>query len=174
MKTREQIYRQDVEQLLRDITTYHCIRGAQIKRVYAKKADKVEKILAYLIKQGRVFYDPKLDIYFDSPSMETDTDMLLALWVLADFADKAEYHSTDAYPTEIVFFANGETYEIIYAPEGNEALVSHAFNMRQDSGNGKKIVIIDNTEQVPDIHIENAVFCTVDSVSGSIQYYKKQ
>ena len=64
MKTREQFYRRDAEQLLRDITTYHCMKGEQIKRIHAKMGDKVEKILAYLVKQGRIFYDPETDMSF--------------------------------------------------------------------------------------------------------------
>ena len=174
MKTREQFYRRDAEQLLRDITTYHCMKGEQIKRIHAKMGDKVEKILAYLVKQGRIFYDPETDIYFDSPSMETDMDMLTALWVLADFADKAEYHSTDTYPTEIVFFANGETYEIVYMPLGGEAMIVHAIRMRQDNMAGKLIFIVDNVDQIDEIDFEKTFFATVDAGSGAIRYYKKK
>ena len=174
MKTREQFYRSDAERLLRDITTYHCMKGEQIKRIHVQKGDKVEKILAYLVKQGRIFYDAETDIYFDSPSMEVDRDMLMALWMLADFADKAEYHSTDTYPTEIVFFANGETYEIIYMPIGGESMILHAINMSQDNFTGKRIFIVDNIEQIDKIDFEKAFFATVDMNSGAIQYYKKE
>lgn len=174
MKTREDIYRQDAEQLLRDITTYHCMRGEQIKRIHAKKSDKIEKILALLVRQGRIFYDSKTDVYFDSPCMEVDTDMLTALWVLADFADKAEYHSTDAYPTEIIFFANGETYEIIYIPIGGESMILHAIKMCQDNTAGNRIFIVNDIEQINKIDFENSFFATVDMKCGAVQYYKKE
>ena len=49
----------------------------------------LDNLLGYLVKQGRVFYSPQIDIYYDSPDFETDWEMLSALWVLADFADLA-------------------------------------------------------------------------------------
>ena len=94
--------------------------------------------------------------------------------MLADFADKAEYHSTDTYPTEIVFFANGETYEIIYMPIGGEAMVLHAIRMREDNMAGKLIFIVDDVDRIDEIDFEKTFFATVDAVSGANRYYKKE
>ena len=55
MKTREQIYRQEAASLLRDVTTYHCAKGEQLKRLYPGKEEKIEHLLGYLVKQGRVY-----------------------------------------------------------------------------------------------------------------------
>ena len=54
-KTREQIYRQEAASLLRDVTTYHCAKGEQLKRLYPGKEEKIEHLLGYLVKQGRVY-----------------------------------------------------------------------------------------------------------------------
>ena len=174
MKTREQIYRQEAASLLRDVTTYHCAKGEQLKRLYPGKESKIEHLLKYLVKQGRIFYRSDKDIYFDDPDAEIDSELLAALWVLADFGDKYEYHSTDAYPSKIVFFADDETYEIVYVPIGREVLILHAIRMRNDDDCGKKILIVEDVSQIEKIDLEDTIFCTVDMETGVIQYYKKE
>ena len=174
MKTREQLYRKEAASLLRDITTYHCAKGEQLKRLYRGKEEKIEHLLGYLVKQGRIFYDTKEDIYYDLPDMESDEEMLAALWVLADFGDRYEYHSSDTYPTQIIFFAKGETYEIICLPKDKAAMVLYAVNMRGEEGSGKRIFIVEDTSLIAEIQLEGAIFCTVDADTGEVQYYKKE
>ena len=174
MKTREQIYRQEAASLLRDVTTYRCAKGEQLKRLYPGKESKIEHLLNYLVKQGRIFYRGDKDIYFDHPDTEIDSEMLAALWVLADFGDKYEYHSTDAYPSKIVFFSEGDTYEIVFVPWDKEALILHAMRMRNDDDCGKKILIVEDVAQIEKIDLEDAIFCTVDMETGEIQYYQKE
>ena len=147
MKTREQIYRQEAASLLRDVTTYHYAKGEQLKRLYPGKEEKIEHLLGYFVKQGRIFYRSDKDIYFDDPDVVIDTEMIATLWVLADFGDKYEYHSTDDYPTKIVFFAEGETYEIVYVTPGREALILHAMGMLKYGDGGRKILIVDDVSQ---------------------------
>ncbi|MBQ8848744.1 MAG: hypothetical protein IJ011_00245 [Clostridia bacterium] len=174
MITREQLYSKEVGSLLRDITTYHCMKGEQLKRLYHMQEDKLERLLTYIVKQGRIYYDAQKGIYYDSPDMQTDSEMLAAIWVLTDFGDKTEYHSTDSFPTQIIFFADGETYEIIYVPQDKETLILHAMNMRHDNDCGKKILIVECVEQIENIELEGAIFCTVDMKNGDVQYYKKE
>ena len=90
------------------------------------------------------------------------------------FGDKYEYHSTDAYPSKIVFFADDETYEIVYVPIGREVLILHAIRMRNDDDCGKKILIVEDVSQIKKIDLEDTIFCTVDMETGVIQYYKKE
>ena len=174
MKTRDQLYRQDAESLLRDISTYQCIKGEQWKRLYPGKEKRIERMLDYLVSQGRIHYFDKKDTYFASPKVDIDYEMLSALWVLADFGDKCEYHSTDAYPSKIVFFADNETYEIVYVPWDKEALILHALGMRHDGDYGKRIFIVEEVSQIDMFNVENAIFCTVNAETGEIQYYKKE
>ena len=172
MKTREQIYRQEAASLLRDVTTYHCAKGEQLKRLYPGKESKIEHLLNYLVKQGRIFYHD--DTYYDLPNTETDFEMIASLWVLADFGDKCEFHSTDVFPSKIVFFADGETYEIIYVPWDKETLILHAMGMRSDDDCGRKILIVEEVSQINKVDLEDAIFCTVDMENGEVQYYKKE
>ena len=173
-RKREEFYRQEAENLLRDVTTYHCAKREQLMRLYPGKEEKIERLLGYLAKQGRIFYRAETDTYYDHPKMQNDLEMLSALWVLADFGDKYEYHSTDAYPTKIVFFADGETYEIVYVPWDKETLILHAMRMRHDDDCGKKILIIEEVSQIEKINLDDAIFCTVDVDTGEVQYYKKE
>ena len=173
-KTREQLYRQEAESLLRDISTYRSIKREQWKRLYPGKEEKIERILGYLVSQGRIIYRGDKDTYYHNPGIEDDPEMMAALWVLADFGDKCEFHCTDAYPSKIVFFAEGETYEIVYVPIGREAMIVHALNMRHDDDCGKKILIVGDVTQIEKIELENTVFCTVDASSGTVQYYMKE
>ena len=43
-----------------------------------------------------------------------------------DFIGQVEYHAPGDFPVKLIFFANGELYEIVYAASGQEALINHA------------------------------------------------
>ena len=174
VKTREQLYGKEAACLLRDISSYHCIRRGQLYRLYPHKDRGVlDNLLGYLVKQGRVFYSPRIDIYYDSPDFETDWEMLSALLVLADFADRAEYHSPDDFPVKIIFFADGEVYEVICVPPDKETLVEHALARSGEEG-GRRILIVEGTEQIARLRVPGtAAFCTV-SGTGEIQYFKQK
>lgn len=174
MKTREQIYGKEAAALLRDITTYHCMKRGQLLKLYAGKEQQVENLLSHLVRQGRIFYDSGMDVYCDSPESSPDTEMLAALWVLADFGDRTEYHSSGEFPAKLIFFADGEVYEVICIPPDKETLVEHALSHTEAEGNGKRILIVEDTAQIPRIHLPDAVFCTVDQMTGDVQYYRKE
>lgn len=174
MKTREQIYGMEAAALLRDITTYHYMKRGQIVKLYPGKERQVENLLSHLVRQGRIFYDAAADAYSDSREASPDAELLAALWVLSDFGDKAEYHSTDKFPVRVIFFADGETYEIICVPPDKEALILHAISHSPDQDSGKQLILVENAAQISGIELPNAVFCTVDAASGTVQYYRKE
>lgn len=148
MKTREQIYNVEASTLIRDITTYHCAKGAQLAKLYPGKDSKIENLLKYLVRQGRIFYEAETDTYYDNADMKTNTEMLTALWVLSDFGDKVEYHSSDSFPTKIIFFSAGEVYEIICIPSDKETLIIQALAHQNHEDNGKQILIVEEIEQI--------------------------
>ena len=87
--------------------------------------EKVQNLLAYLVRQGRIW---ECEEYFcAAPECAEDIDrgLLATVWVLADFIDRVEYHSVGDFPAKIIFFADGEIYEIVRAAQGKETLVSH-------------------------------------------------
>ena len=52
MKTREQIYGKEAAALLRDITTYRCIKHQQLLKLYPGKERQIDSLLAHLVRQG--------------------------------------------------------------------------------------------------------------------------
>lgn len=174
MKTREQIYRKEASELLRDLTTYHYMRRDQILRLYPEKESKIENLLAYFTRQSRIFYDKDSDLYHDGIEATPDQSMLIALWVLIDFIEKVEYHSAVDFPAVLVFLAEGELYEVMHVPAGKEAMMEHAMTC-QGSDAEKRIVIVDDPVQISRLCIPNTIaYCTVDMGSGTVRYYRQE
>lgn len=171
MKTREQLYGKEASEVVRCITSYHCISREQLMRIFPKITAQLDNLLTYLLRQGRIHHDPEgADIFFDKPEMEVDRDMLSAICVLCDFVERSEYHSVGEYPVKLLFFADGELYEVVAVPHGKETLIN-CMLAEKDEGS-KRLVIVDDIEQSDEIDIPNtAAFCTVDLVSATVEYY---
>ena len=177
MITREQIYGKEATEILRYVTTYHCITRNHLLRIYPDKEKQIDNLLKYLLRQGRIFTSPNTaDIFFDNsecccnPITAMDREMLAALWVYADFSDRAEYHYAGEFPVKILFFADATAFDIIYVPEDKEALINcAAMQLDEDS---KRIVIVETMEQIDKLTIPNtAAYCLVNLHTGEIQYY---
>lgn len=174
MKTREQIYSKEAAELLRDITTYHYIRHNQLLQLYPGKENKIDNLLSYLVRQGRIFFEPERDIYHDGTEASPDYEMLAALWVLTDFIDRTDYHSSTDFPAKLIFIADGELYEVIYVADGNETLIEHALAQQADNEE-KRIVIVEETKQFSMLTLPNVTaYCTVNMNTGAVQYYKQE
>lgn len=175
MKTRQQIYGQEAASILRDVSMYRALTGEQLLRLYPGKQDKVEKLLAHLVRQGRVFHDKAAGLYRGGEDFAEPVDrgLLAAVWVLVDFIDQVEYHSACDLPGKIMFFADGEVYEIVPIASGQETLISQLLaNTPKDPP--KYIILVDAPEQIPGLQIPNASgYCTV-SADGTVQYYQKE
>ena len=174
MKTREQVYGKEAADILRNITTYHYIRHDQFLRLYPGKEDKIANLLSFFVKQGRIFKDKNLPIYHDGTQAAADYEMIAAIWVLTDFIDRADYHSSTDFPIKLIFIADGELYEVIYVESGNETLIEHAI-AQQTNDAEKRIVIVENNEQIPRLNIPDVTaYCTVDMDTGAVQYFKQE
>ena len=172
MRNREQIYGQEAAELLRNITVYHCMRRDQLLRLYPGKEDVIENLLRYLVRQQRIFYNTDRDCYGDVPSCREDKELTAALWVLLDFIEKVEYHSPDDTPVKLVFFADGEVYEVVYISPDKDAMLQHVLTTEDDSG--RRLVIIEEEAQMQRLHIPHtAAYCMVDQ-SGCVQYFRKE
>lgn len=173
MKTRAEIYGQEATSLLRDVTMYRVLSRAQIVGLYPGKQKKVENLLSYLVKQKRIYLNG--DFYCATPECGEDIDsgLLAAVWVLIDFIDRVEYHSSGDYPTKIIFFADGDVYEIIHAAVGKEALINHILSAPGEEPS-KFLILVDRIEQIEELQIPNVSgYCTV-SPDGKVQYYQKE
>lgn len=173
MKMREQIYGQEAASILRDISMYRVLKEEQLLRLYPGKQAKIENLLAYLLRQGRIYTSG--GFYCSGPEQmeKVDTELLASVWVLLDFIDQVEYHSIGDYPAKIIFFAGGEVYEIVYAASGKETLINHVLAEVKEEPS-KYIVLVDNPEQIAELQVPNASgYCTV-SAEGEVQYYQKE
>jgi len=174
LKTRDQIYGKEAVELLRDITTYHYLSKEQLLRLYPGKEDKIQNLLSFFVKQGRIFFDNSTRLYHDGTETSPDYEMLAAVWVLADFIDRTDYHSSTDFPAKLIFIADGELYEILYAVPVNNALLEHALSQKPHDAE-KRIVIVEASEQIAQLTIPDvAAYCTVDMKNGSVQYFKQE
>jgi len=173
MKTRAQIYGREAAGLLRDISMYQVLTEGQLLRLHPGRENKTRSLLSYLVRQGRVWKVD--DCYCAAQNSMEDMDRGLgaAVWVLADFIDRVEYHSVGEYPVKIIFFADGEVYEIVHAAQGKEVLLSHVL---ADSGEEPShyLVLVDDPAQIAELQIPHVSgYCTV-SPDGEVQYYQEE
>ena len=175
MYLRKELYAKEAAALLRVVTTYRVVLEAQAYRFFPGKEVIVKYLLRYLERQGRIVYCPETMRYAASTGdlQQPDKSMLLALWVLLDFIDKVDFHTSTDFPAKIVFFADSEMFEVIHVPFDNEMLIAHAISQKGEE-DSRRIIIVDSAEQIRRISIPSvAGFCTVET-GGKVQYYKFQ
>lgn len=173
MKIRADLYGQEAASLLRDISMYRALMEEQILRLYPGKRDKIKNLLAYLVKQNRIWYTDGLYCAAPDGAKELDKGLLAAVWVLTEFIDQIEYHTVGDYPAKIVFSANGEVYELVYVAEGKELLIS---NILKNTGEDppRYILLVDDPAQIEQLCVPNAGgYCTV-TPEGIVQFYQKK
>ena len=152
---------------------YRALSETQLLGLYPGKQSKVQKLLPYLERQGRLFrQDDGLYTATQQPG-EYDRGLSSALWVLIDFIDQVDFHSTSDFPAKIIFFACDEVYEIVYISFGQEALISHVLSTNTGEP-PHYLILVDKPEQIALIEAPNiSGFCTV-SPEGQVQYYQKE
>ena len=98
---------------------YPGLSETQLCRFYPGKTDKVKNLLAHLQRQARILRADS-GRYFPAGTADfgIDSGLNRAVWILLDFIDRVEYHSSGEFPVKITFFLSGEIYEIIYAAAG--------------------------------------------------------
>ena len=173
MKTRAELYGHEATELLRIISMYPGLSEKQLCRFYPGREDVTRNLLSHLCRQGRTRQADTGGYFpYGNGKAETDPGMVRAAWVLLDFIDRAEYHSSSEFSVKIAFFSKGALYEIVHAAAGQEALVTHALCQNRDSG-GRCIVLVDDPGQIPLLEFPGITgFCIVDG-SGNVSYYKK-
>lgn len=146
----------------------------QLQKFCPGKEDVTNSILSHLIRQGRIYYEQSCSGYFPAlAAASKDKELTDAVWVLLDFLDRIEFHSVSDFPIKLIFFADGELYEIVSIPTGQEALLSHLLKQQKESG-GKRILMVDHPGQIATLDIPFVSgFCTVNG-DGKVNYYKKQ
>lgn len=171
MKTRAEIYGNEAAALLRTVTLYPGLSEQQLLCFHPGKEEIIKTLLSHLQKQGRIFQTDTGGCFPTGWAAKADSALIRAAWVLLDFIEQVEYHAPGDFPVKLVFFANGELYEIVYAAAGQEALINHA--LRENRSDGRRIILVDEPTYI--CHIECpgiSGFCTVDA-DGRVHYFKK-
>ena len=159
MKTRAEIYGNEAAALLRIVTMYPGLNMQQLLCFHPGKEEIIKTLLSHLQKQGRIFQTDTGGYFPSGWAAKSDSSLIRAAWVLLDFIGQVEYHAPGDFPVKLIFFANGELYEIVYAASGQEALINHA--LRDDRSGGRRIILVDNPEDIRRIDCPGiSGFCT--------------
>ena len=171
MKTRAEIYGNEAADLLRIVTMYPGLCEHQLLCFHPGKEDTAKALLSHLERQGRIFQTDGGGYFLAGQTPKTDHVLVRAVWVLLDFIRRVDYHAPADFPVKLVFFADGELYEIAYIAAGQEALVCHA--LRGNKGGSRRIMLVDAPAQIAKIDCPGiSGFCTVDE-EGRTNYFKK-
>ena len=81
MKTRAEIYSKEAADMLRNITTYHYMRHDQLLRLYPGKEEKIDNLLSFFLRQGRIFRDEHSDLYHDGTEAHADGELYEVIYV---------------------------------------------------------------------------------------------
>ena len=171
MKTRAEIYGNEAATLLRTVTMYPGLSQQQLLCFHPGKSETAKALLSHLERQGRIFQSDNGGYFPAGYPPKADQALIKAVWVLLDFIQQADYHAPAEFPVKLVFFADGELYEVAYVAHGQEALVCHA--LRGNKGGIRRIILVDSPTQIAKIDCPDiSGFCTV-SQDGQTQYFKK-
>jgi hypothetical protein len=173
--TRNEIYGKEAAEILRVVSVYKTLDERQIYALFPQKPDAIKTLLSRFVKQRRLFYrfnkgNKRYSIDTASAN-KPDFGTISAFWVLLDFIDKTEYHTSGDFPVKINFLAKDEIYEIIYIKSGKENLINRILSETAND-DSRRIVLVDTAEQIPKINIPNtAGYCSVEQ-GGAVKYYK--
>ena len=102
MKTRAELYGHEATELLRIISMYPGLSEKQLCRFYPGREAVTRNLLSHLCRQGRTRQADTGGYFpYGNGKAETDPGMVRAAWVLLDFIDRAEYHSSSKFPVKI-------------------------------------------------------------------------
>lgn len=173
MKTRDQIYDSEARGLLRALGVYHCLSHDQIEGLFPEKKGIMDNLLTYLLYHRRIWQVGERYYASEEDQAPSPPGLNAALRVLAEFIPNVDFHSAGDYPAQIIFFANDEIFEIVYAESGREALLSHLMTDAKEQGS-KYIVIVEKLDQIEKISAPNIkVYCTV-SEGGEVKFYQRE
>ena len=170
--TRAEIYSKEATQLLQEISMYPGVLEQQLIRFHPGKDTIVKGLLSQLIRQGRIHCEQDNSYYISGSFVKSkDYAMIKAVWVLLDFLDHVEYHSVSDFPVKVVFFADGEEYEVICVRQGHEVLINQAMRRLKEEYS-RRIVIVDSPDQISALDFPSITgFCMVD-LCGAVKYYR--
>lgn len=160
-------------ELVQIMARYGVLEYRQLLELRPQKSESVKNQIAWLAKNKRLYRD---NLFVKArPELNPDAAVITAFWVLLDFIHivQVEYHTKSDFPAVINFFAGEESYDIIVISPGSENLICHAVMLTGRKEDSKRIVVVEDAQQIEACRIPGAfLYCTV-SAGGQVHYYQK-
>lgn len=118
MKTRAEIYGNEAADLLRIVTMYPGLCEHQLLCFHPGKEDTAKALLSHLERRAAFFKQTAAGYFLAGKHQKPTMCLIRAVWVLLDFIRRVDYHAPADFPVKLVFFADGELYEIAYIAAG--------------------------------------------------------
>ena len=129
-------------------------------------------LITQLRREGRLIRSMEWVALSEEALQNRRDGMEDVMWVFNDFLPRTDYFTAGEYPAAVCFFADGIDYEIIYVPIGQEYMISKSVTPCETPP--KRLIVIESTDQIPNINIPNVTaFCLTD-LSGKTLYYKRK
>lgn len=165
------------EEILDFVDVYGMFRHEHLEKFFPES----NKIVSYLLKNGRLH--KSLDgIYISTaPDACPDKCLVAALGVLVDVIEKVQSHARATAPAQISFVTHsGDFYEIIYVGYGMEAMVSASYDTqlaaKQRSEDyedtAKRMVIVEDKSQMERLQLPGITRFALIQPDGSLSYFK--
>lgn len=156
------------------LSLYRVLAVSQLSALYPDlPPEKLRLLLKRLKKAGRITLDADRDLVRLPCGCEGEDSIIAAFWVLLDFLPSVNYHCASDFPAVLTFYTDSEAFDVIHVPEEKEILLNHALSALPEEA-PRRLVIIDDTAQIPLITFPGiSAFCLVDA-DGNIQYFRRQ
>ncbi|MFR2213384.1 MAG: DUF5697 family protein [Ruminococcus sp.] len=163
------------------VQKYHVLEKAQIYASFCIRWQGiifVGKAFKALEKERQVFIHPELEVVAASEEAIAAKDLgtMKAVWVLVDVMKKkqVEEHfpaSKEEYPVRIVFYGEGEIFDILYISEAEVTVVNNLFSRKKIDSCGH-IIVVENPDYISAIHIADVIGYCVVKEGGEVEYYQ--
>jgi len=112
-------------------------------------------------------------VALNEDALENKRDGIVeAMWVFQEFMPRVDFFTKGEFPVIVCFFADGVDYEIISVPVGQEYIISRSIPACKSPP--KRLISIENTDQIPKISIPNVTAYCITSPEGKTTYYKRK
>ena len=163
------------------VQKYHVLEKAQIYDYFALDGRDhfVGKAFKALEKERQVFIHPELEVVAASEEAIAAKDLgtMKAVWVLVDVMKKkqVEEHfpaSKEEYPVRIVFYGEGEIFDILYISEAEVYGGKQSVFAEKKFDSCGHIIVVENPDYISAIHIADVIGYCVVKEGGEVEYYQ--
>jgi hypothetical protein len=154
---------QDEQYIIRWLTQYGVLARTQVIRLLRGKPPQTAEKIIKNLKRQQLISDISGGYYLGlDPMDKPDQRIIIATWVLLQFADLVEpmAHYPASYPSQLFFLKNNIGYEIVVLYEGEQ----HLTRLLQPEEDLKYILVLPHISMAKELKLPKApcLFATVD------------